>query len=261
MSSSSRRLAARASCAVAAPWTSTFLSAAARLASVMLQGCPTSKIRLQSVGSSPVRHSFAGSYHLVGDEMKKAIRSPASGPSVGPVDFSVFYAEYAERVLLFHARRCLDAELAVDLMAETFAEALASRRRFRGTSEAEAAAWLFGIARNQLARFFRRGRAERTALKRLGIQVPDVAEEDLARIEALPDIDAMRCQVADQLARLSSEQRDALRMRVVEELEYPEVARRLQVSEQAARARVSRGLRQLAAALDQTALATEWSRT
>ena len=193
--------------------------------------------------------------------MKKAIRSRASDPSVGPADFSAFYAQHAERVLLFHARRCLDAELAVDLMAETFAEALASRRRFRGTSEAEAAAWLFGIARNQLASFFRRGRAERTALKRLGIRVPAVAEDDLARIEALADIDAMRGQVVEQLARLSPEQRDALRMRVVDELGYPEVARRLQVSEEAARARVSRGLRQLAAALDQPALDSEWSRT
>ena len=193
--------------------------------------------------------------------MKRPFRAPASRPSVGPADFSAFYAEYAERVLVFHARRCLDAELAVDLMAETFAEALASRRRFRGTSEAEAAAWLFGIARNQLASFFRRGRAERTALKRLGIQVPAVAEDDLARIEALADIDAMRGQVTDQLARLSPQQRDALRMRIVDELGYPEVARRLQVSEDAARARVSRGLRKLAAALDQSALDSEWSRT
>jgi RNA polymerase sigma factor (sigma-70 family) len=193
--------------------------------------------------------------------MKKPFRSPTPGPSVGPADFSALYAEYAERVLLFHARRCLDAELAVDLMAETFAEALASRRRFRGTSEAEAAAWLFGIARNQLASFFRRGRAERRALTRLRIQVPAVAEDDLARIEALADIDAMRGQVADQLARLSPEQRDALRMRIVDELGYPELARRLQVSEETARARVSRGLRQLAAALDQSALDSEWSRT
>jgi RNA polymerase sigma factor (sigma-70 family) len=208
-----------------------------------------------------VCHSFARNYHLVGDEMKKPLRSPASGPPVGPADFSAFYAEYAERVLLFHARRCLDAELAVDLMAETFAEALASRRRFRGTSEAEAAAWLFGIARNQLASFFRRGRAERRALTRLRIQVPAVAEDDLARIEALADIDAMRGHVADQLARLSPEQRDALRMRIVDELGYPELARRLQVSEETARARVSRGLRQLAAALDQSALDSEWSRT
>jgi RNA polymerase sigma factor (sigma-70 family) len=208
-----------------------------------------------------VRHSFAHNYHLVGAEMKKPFRSPAPSPSVGPADFSAFYAEYAERVLLFHARRCLDAEVAVDLMAETFAEALASRRRFRGDSEAEAAAWLFGIARNQLASFFRRGRAERKAITRLRIQVPAVAVDDLARIEALADIDAMRGQVTDQLTRLSPEQRDALRMRIVDELEYPELARRLQVSEDAARARVSRGLRQLAAALDQSALDSEWSKT
>jgi RNA polymerase sigma factor (sigma-70 family) len=193
--------------------------------------------------------------------MKGPFRSPASSPSVGPADFSAFYAEYAERVLLFHARRCLDAELAVDLMAETFAEALAGRRGFRGTSEAEAAAWLFGIARNELAGFFRRGRAERKALKRLGIRVPAVAEDDLARIEALADIDAIRGQVTDQLARLSPEQREALRMRIVDELGYPELARRLQVSEDAARARVSRGLRKLAAALEQSALDSEWSRT
>jgi RNA polymerase sigma-70 factor, ECF subfamily len=194
--------------------------------------------------------------------MKNPIRSRASHcPSIGPADFSAFYAEHAERVLVFHARRCLDADLAVDLMAETFAQALASRRRFRGTTDAEAAAWLFGIARNQLANFFRRGRAERMALRRLGIQVPDVAEDDLERIEALADFDAMRGQLADQLDGLSAEQRTALRMRIVDELEYSEVARRLQVSEEAARARVSRGLRQLANALEQSALDSEGSTT
>jgi RNA polymerase sigma factor (sigma-70 family) len=174
------------------------------------------------------------------------------GLSIGPADFSALYADYAERVLLFHVRRCLNYEVAVDLMAETFAQALASRRRFRGTTDAEAAAWLFGIARNQLADFFRRGRAERRALRRLGSQRPELVDDDLARIDALADIDAMRGHVADRLDRLSEEQRSALTMRVIDELEYAEVAERLQVSEEAARARVSRGLRQLAATLGQS---------
>jgi len=43
-------------------------------------------------------------------------------------------------------------------------------------------------------------------------------------------------------------------MRIIDQLEYPEVARRLQVSEAAARARVSRGLRQLATTLEHAAL-------
>ena len=52
------------------------------------------------------------------------------------------------------------------------------------------------------------------------------------------------------LAELGPEQREAVRLRVVDELGYPAVAARLGVSEQTARARVSRGLRALAAAVD-----------
>jgi DNA-directed RNA polymerase specialized sigma24 family protein len=148
--------------------------------------------------------------------MKKPFRSPTPGPSVGPADFSALYAEYAERVLLFHARRCLDAELAVDLMVETFAEALASRRRFRGTSEAEAAAWLFGIARNQLASFFRRGRAERRALTRLRIQVPAVAEERVGANEICLDRRAQALQ-RNRLEQLAGGTTGGPRHRVVDQ--------------------------------------------
>ena len=56
--------------------------------------------------------------------------------------------------------------------------------------------------------------------------------------------------LGDELARLIDDQRDALRLRVVEERSYPEVADALGVSEQTARARVSRGLRALARALE-----------
>jgi RNA polymerase sigma-70 factor, ECF subfamily len=49
------------------------------------------------------------------------------------------------------------------------------------------------------------------------------------------------------------EQGDALRLRVIDERSYPEIAETLGVSEQAARARVSRGLRRLADALEMAA--------
>jgi DNA-directed RNA polymerase specialized sigma24 family protein len=49
-------------------------------------------------------------------------------------------------VLAFLARRTFDTEAARDLMAETFAQAYRSRTRFRGSSDAEAAAWLYSIA-------------------------------------------------------------------------------------------------------------------
>jgi RNA polymerase sigma-70 factor (ECF subfamily) len=167
-------------------------------------------------------------------------------------DFAAFYAEHAERVLIFLARRCLDPEVAVDLMAETFAQAYAGRRRFRGTTDAEASAWVFAIARHQLSGYFKRGRAERKAVARLGIEVPPVEPEDLTRIEELAGLGTLRGAVSEQFGRLSTDQRDAMRLRLIDELPYPDVARELDVSEQTARARVSRGLRRLAAALEAT---------
>ena len=44
-------------------------------------------------------------------------------------------------------------------MAETFAHAAAGRGRFRGSTDEERAAWLYGIARRQLALYYRRGSA------------------------------------------------------------------------------------------------------
>jgi len=83
-----------------------------------------------------------------------------------------------------------------------------------------------------------------------GVQAPTLDGEELARIEELAALGELRAAVAGALAELATEQRDAVRLRVVEELDYAAVAGRLGISEQAARARVSRGLRSLAAALD-----------
>ena len=168
------------------------------------------------------------------------------------MDLSELYTEHAERILVFLARRCVDPEVAVDLTAETFAEALASRHRFRGTTDDEALGWLFGIARHQLGTYLRRGKAEQRAVRRLGIRLPALSADDVARIEELADLREIRDALRRQFDRLSADQREALRLRVIEELPYPEVAQRLDVSEDAARARVSRGLRQLAASVDLT---------
>lgn len=52
-------------------------------------------------------------------------------------------------------RALLALEVARDLTAETFAQAFRGRRRFRGTTEAEAPAWLYTIGRGGSQREFR----------------------------------------------------------------------------------------------------------
>ena len=164
------------------------------------------------------------------------------------------YERDARRLLVFFTRRTTDAQQAVDLVGETYARAFAVRRRFKGDpADPDAvAAWTWGIARNVLGDALRRGGAERRALRRLGVDPPHLDDVEVARIEELAELGSLRATVAAALEDLSAEQREAVRLRVVAELDYPQIAARLQISEQAARARVSRGLRTLGAALEGT---------
>jgi RNA polymerase sigma factor (sigma-70 family) len=167
-----------------------------------------------------------------------------------PEEFDDFYRSESEGVLLFFARRTLDPELALDLTAETFARSYTAWRGLRGEAPEQRQAWLYTIARRQLSRYLRRGRVERRALIALGIQRPTMHEDDLVQIEQRAELTQLRATLSDELERLSATQRRALQLRIVEELPYAEVARDLQITELAARTRVSRGLRALSRALD-----------
>ncbi len=143
-----------------------------------------------------------------------------------PDAFGDFYELYAERVLRFFARRVVQPDVAFDLTSETFATALERCRQFRGSTIEEEQGWLFAIARSQLSHFWRRGAVERAALTRLGIPAVTLDAEELERIEALADLDDVRGQVAAALGTLSGDQREAVQMRVVGEMEYADIAGR-----------------------------------
>lgn len=131
-------------------------------------------------------------------------------------------------------------------MGETFAVAFEKRSRFRGTTEEEAVGWLYAICKTVIHHHFRRSDAERRALARLGVEVPAIDDEERHRIEELAGLAALHHSVIGAVDRLPVEQREAVRLRIVEDLSYPAIAARLGVAETAVRARVSRGLRSLA---------------
>jgi RNA polymerase sigma-70 factor (ECF subfamily) len=162
-----------------------------------------------------------------------------------PAAFAEFYDINVRALLRFFARRLLDPEAALDLTAETFAQAFGARRSFRGSTDEEAKSWLFTIAHRQLASYLRKGYVARAARERLGVQLGTAGSEELVRVEELADLGELRDAVAAGLRTLSEEQREAVQLRVVAEMPYPELAERLQISEQTARARVSRALRAL----------------
>jgi len=167
-----------------------------------------------------------------------------------PRAFKRFYSENLRELLAYMVRRVYDVDTALDLTAETFAQAFIGARRFRGKTDVEARAWLYGIGSRQLALYFRRSAVEQRALRRLGVEPPRLSDDEQDRVLELAAIDDLRAEVRKELNRLSQPQRDALELRIVAELPYVDVAGRLGITEQAARARVARGLKGLAAALN-----------
>jgi RNA polymerase sigma factor (sigma-70 family) len=151
-------------------------------------------------------------------------------------DFGLFYDRYVDMLLGYFARRVHDPELAADLTAETFAAALAARKRFRRAST-PAIAWLFGIAQHKLTDYHRRGSAEDRMRRRLGMERLPVGEEDRELITMLGHDAAW--QLIDELP---PDQREAVRAHVLDDRTYADIAIAGQTSEAVVRKRVSRGL-------------------
>src|SRR4051794_21807876 len=86
----------------------------------------------------------------------------------GPDAFAEFSRRHVTALLGYFVRRTRAPELAADLCAETFAAALAGAHRFR-PERGPAIAWLYGIARRQLAHARRRGAVEDRARRQLGM--------------------------------------------------------------------------------------------
>lgn len=166
------------------------------------------------------------------------------------LNIEALYERHAEQLLVFFTRRTFDPEVATDLWAETFAQALDSRRKFRGSGLDAEAAWLYRIAHRQLAQYWRKGAVERRKHERLKLERPVLSDEAGAELMRRAGLEELRTDLAAALATLSDDTRTAVELRVVQELSYSEVARHLNTTEQNVRARVSRGLKSLGEVLD-----------
>jgi RNA polymerase sigma factor (sigma-70 family) len=164
------------------------------------------------------------------------IRSDAALLAASRTDAGAFrelYDRYAERVLAYHRRRSGDEDAAHELTAETFAQAWLVRTRFRDECGGTAGPWLFGIARNVLLHSVRRRALEQSARERLHMRIePPRATPEEAWLDGLDEA----------LDALPDNQREAIRLRIEDDLEYDEVAATLGTTPAAARVRVHRGL-------------------
>jgi RNA polymerase sigma-70 factor (ECF subfamily) len=155
--------------------------------------------------------------------------------SADPGAFRELYDRYCERIYRFQLGRTRDPHAALELTAETFAQAWLSRTRFRDLAGGSAGPWLYAIARHVLVASVRKRRLERRAVERLGALLGRDDDDIVPSPLWLEGLD-------EAVAELPAEVQRALELRVVDELPYDDVARELQTTVGAARVRVHRGL-------------------
>lgn len=172
-------------------------------------------------------------------------------------DMTRLYDENAEDLLSFFVHRTVDTQIAFDLVSETFAEAIASRRKFKGNSFEDGRRWLFGIARNLMNNYFRRGQVEQRAMQQLRFEPVELGEDDATEIEEFAKMIELRGAVERALDSLRPEYREAVRARVLEQRSYAEIASEFCTTEEVIRARVSRGLKKLKKELAQVRASLE----
>src|SRR5262249_13416111 len=127
---------------------------------------------------------------------------------------------------------------AADLVQETFLEVHRHFDQFRGTTEAEFVHWLrqilAGLLANLLGRYFGQPRRNVRLERGLGDQLTEssrVLDQSLVAACSTPSQRAARREqavlLADALGRLSEDYREVIVLHHLEELTFPEVARRM----------------------------------
>jgi RNA polymerase sigma-70 factor (ECF subfamily) len=162
-----------------------------------------------------------------------------------PDRFAALFDRYHPDIRRYAASR-LGGELADDVAADTFLIAFRTRHKYR-SGGGNVRAWLFGIATNLIRRQHRDEERRYRALARAGA----VAERDpgddgtVSRVTA----DAVRPALAEALAALTANDRDALLLTAVAQLEYAEVAAALGVPAGTVGSRLNRARKSIRAAL------------
>ncbi len=152
----------------------------------------------------------------------------------------VIYDRYARRLVSYLQQAGASEQTALDAAQETFARLILRAKRVRTADDGSLWPWLATTGRNLVRDWQRRGAVDVRARRRLGLPTPvDESGNVVDRLEAA----RLRGKLRLALVNLPEEQRRAVAARVVDELDYSEIAAAADTSEQTVRQRVSRGLR------------------
>jgi RNA polymerase sigma-70 factor (ECF subfamily) len=166
------------------------------------------------------------------DDLQLAQRSATDADA-----FAELYQRHVTRVYRYHMAHVGNVKDAEDLTSQTFMAALENIRSFRGTGSF--AAWVFGIAANKKAMFFRGSLPEVQLDEALQVPNPRLATDHLARQRLTLE------SITRALKQITVERADAITLTFFGGLSNAEAAHVMRKTEAAIKMLVSRGLQDL----------------
>lgn len=166
-------------------------------------------------------------------EEASLIKAARSDPAV----FNQLYIAHVRPIYRYIFSKVGEVRQAEDLTAQVFLAALESLPRYR--HDGHFAAWLFSIARNKVVDHYRSQRPE-TPIENTNV-VSDLKGDPLSTL--IQDEEAQR--ISTLIHRLDEQDQELLRLRVVAELNFGEIARLINSNMEATKKRFYRLLAHL----------------
>ena len=152
------------------------------------------------------------------------------------------------RLVYFFARKSLYQQEDVDdIVQETFLKAMNNYKQFTFKSEGELKSWLLTICRHLIADQMR-SKKKTISIEQNNIELFDNSDvEDMMNAEITHEKDIES--VKKELVKLKAEEQEIIRLRIVEEMEFKEIAVALDTKEAAVKMRFYRAIIKLKEAL------------
>lgn len=151
--------------------------------------------------------------------------------------FAVLYNRYSAKVFGFLKNRLRDPVLADDIFQASFLKLHNSKSQF--DSGLSFRTWIFTVTRTTMLDALRKSKLDNAMLENEKLKSRTQATDFGALANSS---EAIHLQ---ELSQLPENQRKAIKLRYEQELEFSEIARRLETSQSNARQLVSRGLKKL----------------
>lgn len=144
--------------------------------------------------------------------------------------------EYRQRLMKLVARKVGDWQDVEEIVQDSLISALDSLAGFKG--EASLFTWLGGIARHEIADFYRRKKIKQIVFSKLPF-LEKLVSEALGPELAYQELETKR-KILKTLKNLSEGYREILRLKYIDDLSMRQIARKLDITIKAVESRLSR---------------------